>query len=152
MLALRLGVTRQFATGAARCVALGALFAMGGCASDEEYRRKVYGDPQQQMAMRGPVRAAKPVEVEEDGLPSQVAPPPNRKSEPDDPNEPFSPNYGGSSTGGANSGRPVTGGRAAQPVKAADAYVPPVQAPMGALRGPAPAGPAVSGWRQVAGQ
>lgn len=45
------------------------------------------------VAARSPVVQSMKIEVEADGLPSQLAPR-NRRPEPDDPTEPWSPNYG----------------------------------------------------------
>jgi hypothetical protein len=90
---------RRLSTGLARLVLAAVTLSAAGCASDAEYRRQVHGQhvyTQQAQAMRGaiaPPRAAEP-ELEDDGLPPQVAPPVNRARTPDDPREPYSPNYG----------------------------------------------------------
>jgi hypothetical protein len=73
------------------CLSLTAALALAGCASDEAHRREAYA---QANAMRAMPPAQQPADVEDDGLPSQVPPPSNRKPEPDDPREPYSPNYG----------------------------------------------------------
>lgn len=89
-------------SGLVRVSLLAVVLSVAGCASDEEYRRQAYA--QQSAAyqagahpsgnMRGPQRPAEP-ELEDDGLPAQVAPPIRRATTPDDPREPYSPNYGG---------------------------------------------------------
>lgn len=78
----------------AACAA--AALALAGCATDEQARREAYAREAQVQMMRAAALAqrAKQAELEDDGLPSQVAPPLNRRREPDDPREPFSPNYG----------------------------------------------------------
>lgn len=83
----------------ARACALGAAALAAGCASDKEQREQVYGYSQQAHADQAAAAAAaaqrpQKSEVEDDGLPSQVPPPVNRRREPDDPSEPYSPNYG----------------------------------------------------------
>jgi hypothetical protein len=86
----------------ARACALGATLLAGGCASDQEYReyanaheRQAYYVTGPHGAQGGPARQRSvEVELEDDGLPSQAAPPLDRRREPDDPREPFSPNYG----------------------------------------------------------
>ncbi len=87
---------KSCAVGVARLALVAAALAVGGCATDEEFRREreayVRQQLAQQQALAGPkVRES---ELEDDGLPSQVAPPANRRRDPDDPSEPFSPNYG----------------------------------------------------------
>jgi hypothetical protein len=78
---------------AARLGAIAATLAVAGCASDQEYRREAY--LRQQQAMHAAAeRARRETELEDDGLPSQIPPPANRKPEIDDPREPYSPNYG----------------------------------------------------------
>lgn len=79
-----------------RACALGGALLAGGCASDQEYRGRTYGYSQQAYGEPGPAaqRRAPEPELEDDGLPSQVPPPINRRREADDPREPFSPNYG----------------------------------------------------------
>lgn len=86
------GIVANLARFAAVSIALSA----AGCASDQERRDEAYGYSQQAYNVSGPVaaqRAAEP-EVEDDGLPSQVAPPAKRAQEADDPTEPYSRNYG----------------------------------------------------------
>lgn len=58
---------------------------------------------------RPPAPRAQPVkvEVEDDGLPSQLAPR-NPRPVPDDPSEPWSPNYGSKRAGGLDTGRVAT--------------------------------------------
>ena len=46
------------------------------------------------QAISQAISQADRVEMEDDGLPAQVAPPPRIRRQPDDPSEPFSPNYG----------------------------------------------------------
>lgn len=92
MLMSRSGVRRRFCALGALLTAAGAV---AGCATDQDYRREA-AYARDAAAVRGPMshaRAAEP-ELEDDGLPSQVPPPANRRLEPDDPREPFSPNYG----------------------------------------------------------
>lgn len=68
-------------------VALGA----GGCAES----RSRYGEANYVRAVPPQVAQAEPVELEDDGLPAQVAPPLRRnRPEADDPSQPWSPNYG----------------------------------------------------------
>lgn len=71
--------------------ALIASLAAAGCANTHEAQR-------QEAAMRAANAAAvareRAVEVEDDGMPAQVAPRRRPASEADDPREPFSPNYG----------------------------------------------------------
>lgn len=105
MLQLRPCVKRQAGlVNLTRCVALGIAAISGGCASNEAYRAQVYGGgdyPHQQHASaqnaRAPAVRQRPPEpeIEDDGLPSQVAPPARRAREADDPTQPYSPNYGG---------------------------------------------------------
>ena len=92
MRSLRCGFAPRILVAAtARACVIGALVVVGGCAS-------------QQAQHQPPVRVAGPVgpdqqmpgikvEIEDDGLPSQLAPR-NRKPVRDDPTEPWSPNYG----------------------------------------------------------
>lgn len=100
-----------------RGCALSLSLTLAACASDEEHRREAYGqhpgttgdhyqrgsaNPSHQSAMVAgaanqtghPAHKSRQPDVEDDGLPSQVPPPRNRKHEADDPSEPFSPNYG----------------------------------------------------------
>lgn len=97
MLPSRRGVQlKSCAAVVARIAVVVAALSVGGCATDEEFRREreayVRYQQAQQQAM-APPRMREP-ELEADGLPSQVAPPANRRRDPDDPSEPFSPNYG----------------------------------------------------------
>lgn len=74
---------------------LGLAVLSAGCASKQAAYQppaRVAGPPGQQVA--GPGWR---VEIEDDGLPSQLAPR-QRRPEPDDPREPWSPNYGGPPT------------------------------------------------------
>jgi hypothetical protein len=59
---------------------LGATLVTAGCAHTEA----------EQSAAASPSSR-----IEDDGLPSQVAPPAGIRQQPDDPSEPYSPNYGG---------------------------------------------------------
>ncbi|MDX2157835.1 MAG: adhesin [Hyphomicrobiaceae bacterium] len=73
-------------------VTLGALslaLLAAGCASSQPPSYRVAGPPLR------PDAATVKVEVEDDGLPSQLAPRHPRQT-PDDPSEPWSPNYGSS--------------------------------------------------------
>lgn len=87
---------KSCAAGVARLALVAAALSAGGCASDEEFRREreayVRHQLAQQQALAGP--KVRETELEDDGLPSQVAPPANRRHDPDDPSEPFSRNYG----------------------------------------------------------
>lgn len=65
---------------------------VGGCATGQDDRSGVAG-PQYVARAQAPAKLAAKVEVEADGLPSQLAPR-HRRPEPDDPSEPWSPNYG----------------------------------------------------------
>lgn len=115
--AISAGIARLAMIGAAAC-------ALAGCATDEEYRRAVYARDaaRQNVAQQQQQQRQRPTEpeVEDDGLPSQVPPPANRRREADDPREPYSPNYGA----------PVTPAAAPQPPRAAaaHAYAPPSDA------------------------
>ena len=84
----------------AQSCALALALLAPGCASQVAPSR---------VAGPQPPRIAK-VEIEDDGLPAQVAPR-NRRAGPDDPNEPWSPNYG------RGVAAPVPGRAAAEPVK-----------------------------------
>ncbi len=160
MSSLRFSVANRFAVISLHLVAAGAALGVGGCASDEEYRRQVYGAPQQQMAMRGPMQP-RPVEVEDDGLPSQVAPRSNRKPEPDDPSEPYSPNYGRSSYNKSDVVRPMppqggslsspASGPASAPPNGPAAQPSPKPSPP-TMRGPTTASLPAIGWKLVASQ
>jgi hypothetical protein len=67
------------------CLAsLGLAFAVGGCASSSAEQAPA----PQAIAQR------ERVEVEADGLPSQVSPPNRIRQQPDESTEPFSRNYG----------------------------------------------------------
>jgi hypothetical protein len=94
----------------ARLLVSGGSFAMifaailaGGCASSSSGPSRVAGPIQSHPAhsypgdrhvpARLPVVPAARVEIEDDGLPSQLAPR-NRKPIADDPTQPWSPNYG----------------------------------------------------------
>lgn len=77
-------------------MALAIAVLAGGCAASTAGPSKVAGpvstypgDP----APRPAVSRAAPVEMEDDGLPAQVAPK-HRRPMPDEPTEPWSPNYG----------------------------------------------------------
>ena len=72
----------------ARAVALAAMLALPGCAS-ENSTYSAAGGP-------SPTRVAGAViEVEDDGLPAQTPPSARLRQMPDDPSQPFSRNYGG---------------------------------------------------------
>ena len=91
-----------------RCCVCTVLLALSACANDQAARQTT--EP-----MRPPqAQVARAPEVEDDGLPPQVAPRNTTRQEPDDPSEPFSPNYGNPSYG------------ATSPPRRADAYVPSV--------------------------
>jgi hypothetical protein len=78
----------------ARIAILGFAVAGAGCASRGQSGSGPYaqvgGPPPAQIAQQRSI----PVEIEDDGLPSQVPPPSGRRAITDDPSEPFSPNYG----------------------------------------------------------
>jgi hypothetical protein len=78
------GVRCRLPSGMAAVVSLSLVLA--GCAAEPKPYR-----------VAGPVRDAPPnsirVEIEDDGLPAQIAPR-HRRAMPDDPSEPWSPNYG----------------------------------------------------------
>ncbi len=99
-------VLKSSAACLARIAVAAVALSVAGCATDEEFRREreayMRHVQAQQQAMAAP-RFREP-ELEEDGLPSQVAPPANRCREADDPSEPFSPNYGKPSYGSATVG------------------------------------------------
>lgn len=80
------GVRCRLPSGMAAVVSLALV--LGGCAAEPQPYR-----------VAGPVRDAPPnsirVEIEDDGLPAQIAPR-HRRAMPDDPSEPWSPNYGSS--------------------------------------------------------
>ena len=86
------GLRRSFPLAARVCVIGLAGVVLGGCATNRE-----------PSYVQGPVMAApasksahnQAAEVEEDGMPAQVAPSARRPPLPDDPSEPWSPNYGG---------------------------------------------------------
>ena len=85
----RLGVRAPLAGAALLTLTI----SLSGCASDEERRREAYAQAAQARYEAARQRQQEP-ELEDDGLPSQVAPPARRNVEPDDPREPYSPNYG----------------------------------------------------------
>lgn len=110
--------------GTCRLAIIGVAVLSAGCASK---------GPPQSYAQVGIGRPAAnsvspPVEIEDDGLPSQSPPVWRTRVEPDDPSEPFSPNYGGTvapvrkaAAGPASSiSAPVP---AASPVSASAGYV-----------------------------
>lgn len=75
----------------ARACVIGAMLLVAGCASRHAANERPYG-------VAGPRAAqvqqtSQRVEIEDDGLPAQLAPR-HRRPEPDDPREPWSPNYG----------------------------------------------------------
>lgn len=72
----------------ARACVIGATVVAGGCASQQAANR-----PATQVAVAAPQPQGMRVEIEDDGLPSQLAPR-VRRQVPDDPREPWSPNYG----------------------------------------------------------
>jgi len=85
------------------CVALGLVSALSvaGCASRAPtYVRAPVYEPSAQADAQATVggyrqqHEQRRVEIEDDGMEAQVAPPLVRKREVDDPTEPFSPNYG----------------------------------------------------------
>jgi hypothetical protein len=116
---------------AARLAVLGLAVLAAGCAS-----KSASTYPGERLA--GPVPQqhqqqawAPKVEIEDDGLPAQLAPR-HRRPEPDDPREPWSPNYG---VGKAGVDRPApqpaepTPAAAPQPIRrAALSPIPPVAA------------------------
>ncbi len=77
--AVRAATALLFAAAAALCVA--------GCAADNH---AYYADASPTYVPR-----ASTVEIEEDGIPSQAAPPARIRQMPDDPSQPYSRNYGG---------------------------------------------------------
>jgi hypothetical protein len=81
---VRAATATLFAAAAALCVA--------GCAADN---RAYYADASPTYVPR-----VSTVEIEEDGMPSQAAPPARIRQMPDDPSQPFSRNYGGSNPAG----------------------------------------------------
>jgi len=68
-----------------------ASLAAAGCANTGQAQREAAAIRAANAAMAARERA---VEVEDDGMPAQVAPRRRPASEADDPREPFSPNYG----------------------------------------------------------
>ena len=70
----------------ARCGVLGLLLFSAGCASNPAIAP--------QARLTAPVTPVTRTEIEDDGLPAQVAPR-QRRAGPDDPSQPWSPNYGG---------------------------------------------------------
>ena len=77
---------------AARCCLIGVALLLAGCAS-----KPPMASP---ARVNTSVQTAK-VEIEDDGLPAQVAPR-YRRSSPDDPSQPWSPNYGGPNYGSSS--------------------------------------------------
>lgn len=74
------------------CAGLSAAVLAGGCASKSSVATRPYsvaGPPVAVADYQG-----RRVEVEDDGIEAQPAPPVRRKPAADDPSEPFSPNYG----------------------------------------------------------
>jgi hypothetical protein len=69
---------------------LGLAVVAGGCAANQAEPSRVAG-PVRDMPSGEP-RSVR-VEIEEDGLPAQIAPQ-HRVAGPDDPTQPWSPNYG----------------------------------------------------------
>jgi hypothetical protein len=100
---------RHLATPAVLAVAL----LTAGCAANDSPPYRVAGPPPE------PQRHAK-VEIEDDGLPAQLAPR-NRRPVPDDPTEPWSPNYGSAAAGAPALAAParLAVARAAVPVREA---------------------------------
>jgi hypothetical protein len=98
-------VLKSPAAGLARIAVAAVALSVAGCATDEEFRREreayMRHVQAQQQAMAPRVREP---ELEADGLPSQVAPPVNRRRDADDPSEPFSPNYGKPNSGSPGAG------------------------------------------------
>lgn len=76
---------------AACCSAAVLVLAAAGCASTNQAQREEAAIRAANAAMAARERAP---EVEDDGLPAQVAPRYRPAPERDDPREPFSPNYG----------------------------------------------------------
>ncbi len=88
MFSLRCAVSlRQTLLWAARLGVIGASVVVTGCASNNAAHNQTahVGGPDPRQGMR--------VEIEDDGLPAQLAPR-NPRPTPDDPSEPWSPNYG----------------------------------------------------------
>lgn len=73
-------------------LALGLIVMTGGCASKSQPSYSQVGAPRIAQHVPAPIPAQ--VEVEDDGLPSQVPPVRRARAVVDDPSEPFSPNYG----------------------------------------------------------
>ena len=86
---------------AARFGALGLALLSAGCASKPETAPPA--------RMTAPAQVAK-VDIEDDGLPAQVAPR-YRRAGPDDPSQPWSPNYGGPNYSGPNYSGPNYSGK-----------------------------------------
>ena len=80
----RAALLRTVLLSTARVCVIGCAAIAAGCASNQHSSRVGGPDPRQ-LATR--------VEIEDDGLPAQLAPR-NPRPTPDDPTEPWSPNYG----------------------------------------------------------
>lgn len=83
---------------AARLGVIGLALLAGGCAASETTSPSWVAGPLQALVQAEPVPPPKAangvrVDIEEDGLPSQLAPR-ERRTVADDPTEPWSPNYG----------------------------------------------------------
>ena len=74
---------------------IGSALIAGGCATSQaqDHAEQQVRGPDPRLA---PAQATK-LDLEEDGLPAQLAPPRRAQPLPDDPSEPWSPNYGGPS-------------------------------------------------------
>lgn len=92
---------------AARVFVLGSMLVVGGCASQH-----AANEPPSRVAGPDPRLAGTTmrVEIEDDGLPAQLAPR-NRPSIPDDPSEPWSPNYGSKPAKATAEAAPAPSGR-----------------------------------------
>jgi hypothetical protein len=99
MLASRRSVVLRFAAASRALVVFTAVgLVLSGCAKDEQYRQEAYATQTRVSGQAIALNSKAEPELEEDGLPSQMAPPANRRQDPDDPREPFSPNYGKTAT------------------------------------------------------
>jgi len=93
MFAFRVGVRPNETVRAATATlyAAAAALCVAGCAADNH---AYYADASPTFVPRATV------EMEEDGMPSQAAPPARIRQMPDDPSQPYSRNYGGSNPAG----------------------------------------------------
>lgn len=123
------------ALSAARFGALGLALLAGGCSASDTASPSWVAGPLQAFTNAEPPPLPKSptgirVEIEEDGLPSQLAPR-HRASHPDDPSEPWSPNYGAPTAAVFDHRRLAQKLDAAEPVPA-PAFHPPHARPLNA--------------------